>query len=241
MADLPLGCAAMPRWTGHDRARLPRSYPAAGLWKSPFGTRRADDLNTGSWPSRDFSKIAVDELTDKQAKAEHARLEAEIRQARRALLPEGRADGFGRGIRRAAPPLRGDRGALSRTCARWRACRARSAPRRRAASPRSGTRCRCCRCRTPSTTRTWPISSAASAASSISRRTSRSRSPPSRRSTGCRCRCATRTASWCTAPRAATAPRARTSPPISARSRRSRTSSRARTSRRSARCAARST
>ena len=32
------------------------------------------------------------------------------------------------------------------TCARWTACRARSAPRRRAASPRCGTRCRCCRC-----------------------------------------------------------------------------------------------
>ena len=56
-------------------------------------------------------------------------------------------------------------------CARWRACRARSARRRRAVSPRCGTRCRCCRSTTPSATRTSPISSSASAASSISRRT----------------------------------------------------------------------
>ena len=41
-------------------------------------------------------------------------------------------------------------------------------------------------------------------------RTSRSSSRPSRRSTGCRCRCATRTAGWSARRRAATAPRART-------------------------------
>ncbi len=40
------------------------------------------------------------------------------------------------------------------------------------------------------------------------------RSPPSPRSTGCRFRCATRTASWCRRQRAAMAPRARTSPPM---------------------------
>ena len=118
-------------------------------------------------PTRDFSKIAVDALTEKQAKAEHARLEAEIKKHDAALLPEGRADRVGRGIRRAAPPLRGDRGARSRTCAHWKACRARSAPRRRAASPRCATRCRCCRCKMPSMPRRWLISSRASAASSI--------------------------------------------------------------------------
>ena len=74
------------------------------------------------------------------------------------------------------------------------------------------------------------------------RTTSRSPSPPSRRSTGCRCRCATRTASWSPPRPAATAPRARTSPPTSARSKdiphKLKGQQRAR---RSARCAARST
>jgi hypothetical protein len=49
--------------------------------------------------------------------------------------------------------------------------------------------------------------------------TRRSPSTPSRRSTGCRCRCATRTANSSPRPPAATAPRARTSPPMSAPSR----------------------
>ena len=44
----------------------------------------------------------------------------------------------------------------------------------------------------------------------------KSRSPPSPRSTGCRSRCATRTASWCRRPRAAMARRARMSPPMCA-------------------------
>ena len=47
----------------------------------------------------------------------------------------------------------------------------------------------------------------------------RSTSAPSRRSTGCRCRCATRAANSSPPRPAATAPRARTSPPTSARSR----------------------
>ena len=38
--------------------------------------------------------------------------------------------------------------------------------------------------------------------------------PPSRRSTACRCRCATKTARWSAARRAATAAKARTSPPM---------------------------
>ena len=46
---------------------------------------------------------------------------------------------------------------------------------------------------------------------------------PSRRSTACRCRCATRTANWCAPRRAATVLPARTSPPTSAPSRTFRT------------------
>ena len=96
-------------------------------------------------PPRD-STLAVDDMTQRQAEREHARLEAEIKRHDEALLRQGRADRLRRRIRRAAAALRRDRGEASRTCARWTACRARSAPRRRAASPRCGTRCRCCRC-----------------------------------------------------------------------------------------------
>ena len=84
--------------------------------------------------------------------------------------------------------------------------------------------CRCCRWRRPTPTTTCEASSSRCSASSGSRATSRWRSPPSPRSTACRSRCATRTASWCRAPRAATASAARTSPPMSAPSRRSRRS-----------------
>ena len=149
-------------------------------------------------PPRD-AKLAVDDMTPRQAEREHARLEAEIKGARRALLPEGRADGFGRRIRRAAAALRGDRAALSGPA---HAGQPVAQGRRRAVA-------RLCQgaargadavaCRTRSARRTSPISSPASAASSISRRTTSSPSPPSRRSTGCRCRCATRTACWCKA------------------------------------------
>ena len=59
--------------------------------------------------------------------------------------------------------------------------------------------CRCSRSTTRSRRGRRATSSSASAASSSSPRTSRWSSPPSRRSTGCRCRCATRTASWSTA------------------------------------------
>ena len=48
-------------------------------------------------------------------------------------------------------------------------------------------------------------------------RTNRSPSPPSRRSTACRCRCATRTASWSRAATRGDGSTARTSPPMSAR------------------------
>ena len=94
-------------------------------------------------PARSSRDQAHRRRQAEQARARAAR--SRDHAARQALLPEGRADGFGRRIRRAAPALRGDRGDVSRTCARWTACRARSAPRRRAASPRCGTRCRCCR------------------------------------------------------------------------------------------------
>ena len=93
-----------------------------------------------------------------------------------------------------------------------------SAPRPRRASPRCGTPCRCSRSTTPSPTRTSSISSPASAASCGSADDEEIvLHAPSRRSTGCRCRCATRTAGSSPARRAATAARARTSPPTSRR------------------------
>jgi hypothetical protein len=69
----------------------------------------------------------------------------------------------------------------------------------------------------------------------------RSSSAPGRRSTACRCRCATKAANSSPPRRAATAARARTSPPISGRCRTSRSGSRAAACRRCARCAAKST
>ena len=48
-------------------------------------------------PPRD-STLAVDEMTERQAKREHARLEAEIKQHDEALLRQGRADRFRRRI-----------------------------------------------------------------------------------------------------------------------------------------------
>jgi DNA ligase (NAD+) len=62
------------------------------------------------------------------------------------------------------------------------------------------------------TTRTSRISMFGAQVPRASRRGGRSPSPRSRRSTACRCRCATRTGGWCRRPRAATARRARTSP-----------------------------
>ena len=47
---------------------LTRSYSRAWAVEIVFSHRGADDLNTGHGP-RDFSKIAVDELTEKQAEA----------------------------------------------------------------------------------------------------------------------------------------------------------------------------
>ena len=150
------------------------------------------------------------------------------RRARPALLSGGRADRFGRRIRRAAPALRGDRGALSRICARSTACRcsvgAAPSAQLRQGAPRGAdavARQRLQRRGRRRLRRPHPPLPAAR------RRTRSSPSPPSRRSTACRCRCATRTASSSPPPRAATAPRARTSPPTSARSRTCRSGSRA--------------
>ena len=83
--------------------------------------------------------------------------------------------------------------------------RRRSAPRRRAASRKCSTPCRCCRSATPSATRTSPSSSIGSGGFSSSMPSIFRRWSPSRRSTACRCRCATRTANWSARPRAATA------------------------------------
>ena len=77
-------------------------------------------------------KTPVELLTAKQAKAEHARLTAEIAGARQALLPAGPADDFRRRIRRAAQRATTRSRRAFPTCARLNCCRSRSAPRRRA-------------------------------------------------------------------------------------------------------------
>ncbi len=85
-------------------------------------------------------------------------------------------------------------------------------------SPRSCIACRCCRSTMPSTTRTWPISSARVRrflGLKDGRGTRLHRRAQDRRIFGSAC--ATRRACSCRAPRAATAWKARTSPPICAR------------------------
>ena len=67
-------------------------------------------------------------------------------------------------------------------------------------APRSMHACRCCRSTTPSPTQDVARFRRRRAPVPVLARPSASwRSPPSRRSTACRCRCATRAASWCTA------------------------------------------
>ena len=85
----------------------------------------------------------------------------------------------------------------------------------RRSSPRSSTRCRCCRWPMPSATRKSREFVAPHRARKPATRRRRSRSNPS--STAWRSACATRTARSCAAPPAATAPPARTSPPTCAR------------------------
>ena len=174
-----------------------------------------------------------------QGRADAAR--GRDRRARQALLPGGRADHLGRGLRRAAAAQRGDRGALSRAGARGFAV----APRRRAAGAevrqgaargadalarqrvlRRGRR----RVRRPHA----PLPAAAGGRDGRLHRRAEDRRPVA-------ARCATRAAGSCAARPAATAPKARTSPPMCARSRTSRSSCAAGRCRRSARCAARST
>ena len=144
---------------------------------------------------------------------------ARDRAARQGVLPGRRAENFGRRLRRAAaaatrrsrqkfPELvqrriavaKSRRGAGARLC--QGAARGADAVARQRVFRRRGRGIRRSGC----------------GGSSISATRSR-RSSPSRRSTGCRCRCATRTASWCAPPPAATALSARTSPPMSAPSR----------------------
>ena len=103
-------------------------------------------------PPRDTSKTAVDALTEKQAKAEHARLEAEIEthdeayyQKDAPTVSDAEYDALrqrNEAIEERFPALR-TLESLSRKVG--------AAP--TAASRRSGTRCRCCRSTTPSTTR----------------------------------------------------------------------------------------
>ena len=163
------------------------------------------------------------------------------RRARPALLPGRRAERLGRRIRRAAPAQRGDRGALSRPAharkpvaqGRRGAGRAlrQGAPRRADALARQCVQRRGRR----RFRRSHPPLPAALP------RTSRSSSPPSRRSTGSRVAALRgRRARQRRNARRRQA-RARTSPPTSARSRTCRTSSRARAFPTSARCAAKST
>ena len=145
-------------------------------------------------PTADASKIPVEKLTEAQAKAELKRLAAEIGAHDKRYYQEDApsvSDAAYDALRRRNEEIE----------ARFPGAGARGfalAPRRRRSrrrnSPRSATRCRCSRSATRSPTRTWPSSSTASAAFCGCRRTRRSRSPPSRRSTACPARCATRAA-----------------------------------------------
>ena len=95
-------------------------------------------------PPRD-AKLAVDDMTPRQAEREHARLEAEIKEHDERYYQKDAptvSDAEYDALRRRYEAIEA---AVSRTCAPWTACRARSAPRHRAALPRCGTRCRCCR------------------------------------------------------------------------------------------------
>ena len=93
---------------------------------------------------------------------------------------------------------------------------------RRRNSARSGIACRCCRSAMPSPPWISRTSSPAFAAFSSLPRRHRCNSPPSRRSTACRSRCAMRQAAWSRRRLAAMAMRARTSPAMSRPSARSR-------------------
>ena len=95
-------------------------------------------------------KTPVDLLTDKQAKAEHARLQAEIAAHDKRYYQQDAPTIIGRRIRRAAQALRRDRGALSRSAHAGIAVAESRRGAGRAASRRCATRCRCCRSTTPS-------------------------------------------------------------------------------------------
>ena len=170
------------------------------------------------WPHRIRAKLLSTTLTARAGQGRACAAGSRDRRARQALLPGRRADGLGRRLRCAARSAtrRSRRGfpnctrlqSLTLPRRREAGARLRQGPPRRAdavARQRVQRRGRDGFCRSHP-----PLSRPRS-------RTSRWCLPPSRRSTGCRCRCATRTASSSTARRAATAPKARTSPPTCAR------------------------
>ena len=178
---------------GHDGKLCPKSKRAKLQHPSPPSPRRRPRWNTSGWRWRSRATTSTTTRTTRR---------------RFRMPPMMRCAS-------ASTPSRQDFPNWSQANRHRR----KSARRLPVVSQRCSMRCRCCRSATPSATRTWPISSSASGAFSSSMPTKSRPSSPSRRSTGCRCRCVTRTANWCARRRAATAPPAKTSPPTPAPSR----------------------
>ena len=147
-----------------------------------------------------IEKIPVENLTEEEAGGGTRLSGGGDRPARRALPRQGRAGDLRRRLRRAEAAQRRDRGALPGAGARRQpvaagrrgAGRATFAPGR----PRPADAVARQRLLRRGRARFRRL---ASTASSAACRTIRSPSPPSRRSTACRCRSATRTAGSCTA------------------------------------------
>ena len=91
-------------------------------------------------PPRRRPRCPVEELTERQARAEHKRAGRGDRASRQALPRAGRARDLRRRLRRAAPAQRGDRGALSPSCVDTTAPSQQVGAAPATASPRSGTR-----------------------------------------------------------------------------------------------------
>ena len=138
-------CWSLVMAQAYAQAEVPHKRAACRMACERRGQIAKSGAMKAPKPPRD-SKLAVDEMTRAPGQARARAARGRDQGARRALLPEGCAD------RLATPNTTRCGGATRRsrrgfpTCARWTACRARSALRRRAASPRCGTRCRCCRC-----------------------------------------------------------------------------------------------